>query len=164
MAGIHFKESQKAKMARLWIIFICLYGLIFWAFFAILNDEIDVTAISSMVFSLSLIILFNVVVIVMRLDVDIDEVKITYRYKPFHVKPRIIYWDDVSDFYVRNYKPMREYGGHGLQRKMKYGRAFTVSGKNGLQLILKDGKKILFGTQKPQELERIIGKMKSRTD
>jgi hypothetical protein len=100
----------------------------------------------------------------MRLDVDIDEVKITYRYKPFHVKPRIIYWDDVSDFYVRNYKPMREYGGHGLQRKMKYGRAFTVSGKNGLQLILKDGKKILFGTQKPQELERIIGKMKSRTD
>ena len=160
MAGIHFKESQQNNLNWILILFICLYGLMFWALYSVLVKEIDVAAIASIVFSICLIILFNIVVIVMRLDVEIDEAKITYRFKPFHVKPRIIYWEDVSDFYIRDYRPIREYGGHGLKRKMKYGKSFTVLGKKGLQLILKDGKKILFGTQKPQELERIIGKLK----
>jgi hypothetical protein len=162
MAGIYFKESQKFKMTWIWALFICLYSVMFWSFRALLTEELEFVALATMIISLCMIVILNVVVIIMRLDVEIDEAKITYRYKPFHVKPRIIYWEDVSDFYTRDYRPLREYGGHGLKRKMKYGKSFTVSGKKGLQLILKDGKKILFGTQKPQELERIIGKLKSR--
>lgn len=162
MANLHFKESQKNKLTWYSIFFICLYGLMFWALYDILKEEEDVAAMVSIVFSICLIVFFHIVVIIMRLDVEIDEAKITYRFKPFHVKPRIIYWEDVSDFYIRDYRPVMEYGGHGLKRKMKYGKSFTVSGKKGLQLILKDGKKILFGTQKPQELERIVGKLKSR--
>jgi hypothetical protein len=160
MASLHFKESQKNKFTWHSIFFISLYGLMFWSLNSILKEEEDIAAIVSIVFSLCLIIFFNIVVIIMRLDVEIDEAKITYRFKPFHVKLRIIYWEDVSDFYIRDYRPIMEYGGHGLKRKIKYGKAFTVSGKKGLQLILKDGKRILFGTQKPQELERIIGKIK----
>ncbi len=164
MAGIHFKESQKIDLSWKWLFFICLYGLMFWALSEQFSKETDIPAVSSIIFSLCLIILFNIVVIIMRLDIEIDEAKITYRYKPFHVKPRIIYWDDILDFYIRYYKPFKEYGGHGLQRHFKNGKAFTVSGKNGLQLILKDGKKILIGTHKPKELAMIIDKLKSRTN
>ena len=156
MAGIHFKESQKIDLSWKWIFFIGLYILMLWALIEQFSNEIDITAVSSIIFSLCLIIFFNIVIVIMKLDTEIDEAKISYRYKPFHVKPRIIYWEDVSEYYTRDYKPMKEYGGHGLQRKLKYGRAFTVSGKKGLQLILKSGKKILIGTHKPKELERVI--------
>ena len=164
MAGIYFKESQKIDLSWKWIFFIGLYVLMFWALIDQFSKEIDITAVSSIIFSLCLIIFFNIVIVIMKLDTEIDEAKISYRYKPFHVKPRIIYWDEISDFYTRDYKPLKEYGGHGLQRKLKYGRAFTVSGKKGLQLILKSGKKILIGTHKPKELEMVIDKLKSRTN
>ena len=160
MASIYFKELQKNNLSWKWLFFISLYVLMFWALVEQFSEEIDISAVSSIIFSLCLIVFFNIVIVIMKLHTEIDEAKIKYRYKPFHIKPRIIYWSDISEFYIRDYKPIREYGGYGLQRKMKYGKALTVSGKKGLQLILKDGKKILIGTQKPKELEMIIGKLK----
>lgn len=163
MAGIYFKEAQKANVKWKWIPFIGFYVLMAWALVNQLKvEDIDIAAVSSIVFSLCLIILFNIIVVIMKLETVIDNSKITFRYKPFHIKPRILYWDEISDFYVRDYKPIKEYGGHGVQRKLKYGRAFTVSGRKGLQLILHDGKKILIGTHKPKELQMVIDNMKSK--
>lgn len=160
MSGIYFKESQKIDLNWKWIFFIVLYILMFWALFEQFSQGTDLTAVTSIVFSICLIIFFNIIIIIMNLDTEIDESKIRYRYKPFHVKPRIIYWDEISEFYIRQYKPYKEYGGYGLQRKLKYGKSFTVSGNNGLQLILKNGKKILIGTQKPLELKMVLDKIK----
>ncbi len=77
----------------------------------------------------------------MKLETEIVDSKISFRYKPFHVKPRIFYWEDISDFYIRTFKPLKEYGGYGIQRKLRNGKSFTISGTNGLQLILKMGRK-----------------------
>jgi len=52
---------------------------------------------------------------------------------------------------VRKYKPISEYGGWGLRYGFK-GKAYTVSGKTGLQLYMRAGKNILFGTSRPEEL------------
>lgn len=164
MAYIYFKETQKLNLRWKWIFFIALYIIMFWALYYQMNEKFDFSAVISITFSLCMIFLLNIVVITMKLETEIDESRIIYRYKPFHLKPKIIYWNEVSDFYIRIYKPYKEYGGYGLQRKMKYGRAFTVSGKTGLQLLFKDGKKILIGTQKPKEIEMIVGKIKSRTN
>ena len=98
----------------------------------------------------------------MELNTEIDDGKISFRYKPFHVKPRIIYWDEISDFYIREFRPIREYGGHGIQRRLKTGRAFTVSGNKGLPLVLEDGKKILIGTNKTKELAMVIEKLRAK--
>jgi uncharacterized protein with PQ loop repeat len=162
MPGIYFKESQKISLSWKWIIFIALYVLMFWALIQQFKEEMDVSAVASIIFSLCLIFLFNIIIIIMKLETEIDESKISIRYKPFHVKPRVYYWEDISSFYIRHFKPLKEYGGHGIQRKMKYGRSFTVSGKNGMQLIFEDGKRILIGTQKPKELKRILEKIKNR--
>lgn len=163
MAGIYFKETQKAQLGWKWILFIGLYILMICALIDQFKiEKIDVAAVSSIVFSLCLIILFNIIIIIMKLEIEIDNAKISYRYKPFHVKLRVLYWDEVSEFYIREYKPIKEYGGHGLQRKLRYGRAFTVSGRKGLQLILHNGKKVLIGTQKPMELQNVVDKLKSK--
>jgi hypothetical protein len=42
------------------------------------------------------------------------------------------------------------YGGWGIKRGIG-GLAYNVSGNQGLQLVLTDGRKILIGTQKPEQ-------------
>ena len=163
MAGIYFKESQKIDLNWKWLIFISLYGIMFWALLQQFFEVFDLIAIITISLSICLIVFFNIIIIIMKLETVIDEAKISYCYKPFHIKPREIKRSEISEFYVRYYKPLKEYGGYGIQRHFKNGRAFNVSGKYGLQLILKDGKKILIGTQKPKELEMVIDKLKSRT-
>jgi hypothetical protein len=53
---------------------------------------------------------------------------------------------------VRTYQPLKEYGGWGLKGTSK-NRAYNMSGKEGLQLELKDGRRVLIGTRKPADIE-----------
>ena len=162
MAGTHFKETQDINLGWRWIFFIGMYVLMCWALVEQFRNALDVTAIISIIFSLVILIIFNVIVLIMSLETEIDDFTLSYRYKPFHAKPKEISWDNVSEFYLRNYKPFREFGGHGIQRRHRRGRSYTISGTTGLQVILKDGKKILVGTQKPKELLMIIEKLKKQ--
>lgn len=93
-----------------------------------------------------------------KLKTRIDEKGIYYQYLPFHFSYRFLPWDTISKCYVRNYNAIFEYGGWGLKfsfRKSK-GKSFTVKGAVGLQLELMNGKKILIGTQKKDEIQRTI--------
>lgn len=160
MSGLYFKESQMVNISWKWIFFIGLYVLMFWALIEQLSEQKDLHAIISILFSLLVIVVFNIIVLVMRLDTEIDETKIIYRYRPFHRKPKEILFSEISEIYLREFKPVREYGGYGIQRRIRKGRAFTISGNIGLQIVLKSGKKILIGTQKPKELKLLIDKLK----
>ena len=40
--------------------------------------------------------------------------------------------------------------------------AYNVKGKMGLQLVLKNGKKILIGTQKTEELKQILAERENK--
>jgi hypothetical protein len=67
----------------------------------------------------------------------------------------------VEKSYVRTYKPIAEYGGWGLRSGIfGNGQAFNVYGNTGLQLELKNRKKLLFGTQKKYEIEKAIEQIK----
>jgi hypothetical protein len=61
----------------------------------------------------------------------------------------------LAEVKVREYRPLAEYGGWGV-RGFGKNRALNVSGNFGLQLVMKDGAKMLIGTQKPQELEDFL--------
>jgi len=93
-----------------------------------------------------------------KLKTRIDEKGVYYQYLPFHFSYRFLSWNMIAKCYVRNYDAIFEYGGWGLKfsfRKSK-GKSFTVKGDVGLQLELMDGKKILIGTQKKEEIQRTI--------
>ena len=67
----------------------------------------------------------------------------------------------VSDEYgydYDNYNPISEYGGWGIKGgfSKQTGKAYTTKGTTGLQLTLKNGKKILIGTQKKEEIKRVL--------
>jgi TATA-box binding protein (TBP) (component of TFIID and TFIIIB) len=57
---------------------------------------------------------------------------------------------------VREYAPLSEYGGWGLRYSVNHGKAYNVSGNQGVQLFFTNGKKLLIGTQKPEEITAIL--------
>lgn len=96
----------------------------------------------------------------MKLITKVRSDCIAYRYPPFILKEKMIRREEISRFEVRVYKPIKEYGGWGMRHNFAgAGRAFNVKGNKGLQLYLKNGKKILFGTQRPDAIRRAVEKM-----
>ncbi|MEJ5260345.1 MAG: hypothetical protein WHS88_09170 [Anaerohalosphaeraceae bacterium] len=63
---------------------------------------------------------------------------------------RQIAWEEIERLYARTYSPILEYGGWGI-RFGRAGTAYNIRGNQGIQLELKNGKRILIGTQQPQE-------------
>ncbi len=87
-----------------------------------------------------------------ELTTQIDREGIHYRFFPFHFKFHLIPREMIDKAEVVTYKPLRDYGGWGIRFGSK-GKAYNVRGDKGLQLSLQNGRQILFGTQKEQELE-----------
>jgi len=86
-----------------------------------------------------------------KTEINSSNIKLTI--KPFISKQ--IPFSDLESWSVRTYKPIKEYGGWGI-RFGRNGTAYNISGNKGLQLVLKNGKKILIGTQKDSELNRVM--------
>ncbi len=73
---------------------------------------------------------------------------IVVRCSPFGFLKRRIDWNDIQRLYARTYAPLAEYGGWGI-RLGKSGTAYNIRGSQGIQVELKNGKKVLIGTQHP---------------
>lgn len=106
----------------------------------------------SSIIGISLICVFLSLV---RLNTKIDNQGIQFRFYPLHIKWQTISWDKVESAEIRSFSPLKEYGGWGL-RYNKLGKAYTIKGNQGLQLHLKDGKNILIGSNRAEELEIIL--------
>lgn len=91
----------------------------------------------------------------LRLDTEIRNDGVYVRFFPFALRLKRYGWEEIEKAYVRPYKPLLEYGGWGIRYGRK-GKALNVSGNMGLQLELKNGKKLLIGTRKPEVLQAVI--------
>ena len=95
----------------------------------------------------------------MKLITTINEDGINIIFAPF--TNFIIPFNKIKKYQIRQYRPIIEYRGWGI-RYSKYGKAYNVSGKIGLQIELSNGKRLLIGTQNPdtllQTLNEIINK------
>ena len=67
---------------------------------------------------------------------------------------------EIDKYEIRKYHPNREYSGHGVKRgKRKSGKAYTVSGRLGLQLFFSNGEKVLIGTKRKEAIKYAMEKM-----
>ena len=99
----------------------------------------------------------------MRLETRVDEQGILLRFVPFHFTPKKLSWENIQKIYVRRYRPIGEYGGWGIRRKL-FSRsiAYNVSGKYGIQIEMKNGRKILIGTQNPDDVNQALDKLRHK--
>jgi len=162
MSKILFKEKQ--RFTQKWIIVLVSIPLVItiWAIIQqiILDKPFGNNPAPDWILLISFFVPLLIIFFIfsMTLKTRIDKNGIYYRFSPIQRKERWIKWSSVKDAYVRKYQPIREYGGWGF-RVGRSGKALNTSGNMGLQVVFKDGKRLLLGTQKPDELERILGKM-----
>lgn len=162
MPHYSYEETQRFNQIWLWsILIIASIVMIVQIPVKILNSAPDgplpTQAIISILASLFFVIAFNGFFFVLKLKTKINGEGISFTFKPIINKPKLYRWEDIKEAYVRKYQAIWEYGGWGIRFGMK-GRAYNTSGNKGLQLILNSGKKILIGTQKPEELENFLKK------
>jgi hypothetical protein len=96
-----------------------------------------------------------------KLEVSIEKDGIHYRFFPIIYKNKFISKEEIQRYEIRQFKAKWEYGGRGVRNGFlhKWGKAFIVNGNTGLQLYLKNGKKILFGTQRSQAIIYAMNEM-----
>ncbi|TBW28387.1 hypothetical protein [Gramella sp. KN1008] len=97
-----------------------------------------------------------------RLHTKIGPSGIETRFEPFGIFKRSFSWNDISRCYIRQYAPLREYGGWGI-RGLNKAKAYNVSGNMGIQIITKDNERFLIGTNKPAEAEKAIQRYHKKT-
>lgn len=158
---IIFSEKQRQKPVWVWLILIIIFLIFLYTFIRqiVFNSPVanQVSSNWSMYLNLGLMLLLAYLFHRVGLYLLIKEDGIYYRFTPFHFRWRCIYFSQINRVYVREYKPIREYGGWGWRLGLGgQGRALSVKGNYGLQLELKTGKKILFGTQKPEEIKKVL--------
>lgn len=99
-----------------------------------------------------------------RLAVEVRRDGLHYRFYPFHLHWHRIAREEVVRAEARTYRPLLEYGGWGIRWGWKGGKAYTVSGNRGVQLTLRDGRKVLFGSRRPEELAAALERVISAAD
>ena len=83
----------------------------------------------------------------------VDRAGISLRFFPFGKEE--IAFADIAEAAARSYSAVGEYGGWGVRSGGK-GKAYNVSGDRGVQLVLRNGTRLLIGSQRADELAGAI--------
>jgi hypothetical protein len=89
-----------------------------------------------------------------RMVVEVRSDRVTVRWIPF--ARREIMLSDVVAAEARTYRPIREYGGWGIKGWSRRRMAYNVSGNRGVDLELADGRRVLIGSQRADDLAAAI--------
>lgn len=157
MNATWYTETQRFTQWWLWLILLLptavfISGIIQQLFMGVPfgdNPAPDIGLIASGLVPLAVLILFRF----LKLTTIIDASGIRVQFYPFVNK--FFSWEEVDQIYVRKYNALLEYGGWGV-RFGRNGTAYNVAGNQGLQLVLKNGKRLLIGTQDADHLRRVL--------
>lgn len=140
-----FRESQHFSpylLAALSVVGIGVPVLVLWQGWAALPWPIILITGLAIGLPFVLIAVFRV-----ETEVEADSLNVRLAPLPF----RRIPLRNIRRAFVRTYRPLREYGGWGLRYGWN-GMAYNARGNRGVQLELEGGKRVLVGSQQPEEL------------
>jgi len=158
-----FREVQRMRQPWPWIVALAIAGLIVWALVQQFGygkpfgtNPLSDTGliIVSVIFGLGLPLFLLSLSLTTEVRID----GLYYRYFPFNLSFRRLGPEDIREFEVRTYSPVREYGGWGM-RWGRGGMAYSVWGNRGVDLVLFDGRRKLIGSQRPEELAQALKKV-----
>lgn len=156
-----FKEEQ--RFTQTWLIVLLALSILVPIGITVQEYLKENTKMTTNEFVLTLVGIFVTIsfIFLFKLTTRIDETGIHYQFFPFHFSIKTITWSEINTAKVRSYDPIREYGGWGIKggslwNKSK-GKAVNISGDIGIQLALKNGNKLLIGTQRETEVKRVLG-------
>lgn len=155
-----YTEKQKFTQWWLWAIFIGLDALLVYGCIQQIilgkplgdNPVPDIGLVLMSVF----MFLFSYLFWQISLKTEIDQTGITLQMKPFF-KERKFVWDEISSAEIIQYG----FVGYGVRVSTKHGTVYNTKGNKGLAIELKNGEKVLIGTQREDEIRPIIEQLLS---
>ncbi|HXR83427.1 MAG TPA: hypothetical protein VN722_03900 [Hanamia sp.] len=160
---ILFSETQRFKQWWLWIILIGVNVLMFYGVYSqvIEGHQFGDKPMNNSQILIGTGISLSVTFFILsfRLGTQIKSDGIYVRLFPLQFSYKFFPWNSLLKCYVRKYNAIAEFGGWGLRLGLfGKGTAYNISGNKGLQLEFTNGKKLLIGTQKTEELTEVIEK------
>jgi hypothetical protein len=157
--NIIFKEVQKFRQWWLWLILLFTIGLFGYGMIKQLvfgqpwgnNPMSDTILLIVGSFVVALGLLFYAAKLVTEVRSD----GLYIRFFPLHFSFHRIPLEKLKRYEVRTYSPITECGGWGI-RSYRSGKAYNVSGNRGVVLEFIDGRPILIGSQRPEEVAKAI--------
>ena len=167
---IIYREEQKFTAWVRWLVYISMAAAVLLSV-VVLNKEVSGYSPSEMrdiiiavLAGVGVPILIAVLFAFLKLETEVRADGLYIRFVPFHIRFKKFAADDLSECYARQYRPILEYGGWGIRYGLSgRGRAYNVSGNKGVQLVLKDDRKLLIGSQKAEKLEEAIRSIMKRS-
>lgn len=142
---------EKQQFTHKWVFAVLLLvfsGLAVLLVYALISHDVDVWSIGvAIVFVLLLSGLFAR----MALHVSIEQDCISFRFAPLQWKYKVIKKEDVRSVSLTKFRPLADYGGWGIRVNGK-STAYIISGNDGINIELANGKHLLIGTANAQEV------------
>lgn len=159
MIHAQYNESQKFTQVWLWVILmsVSLVTILPTAKSLFDQESVSTTSVFTFLAILLFLIALNALFYFAKLETKIDKDEVSIVFRPFINKPKVFRWEDIKEAHVRKYNSLTEFGGWGIRYGWN-GKAYNTSGNQGLQLVLKSGKKVLIGTQKASDVEAFLKK------
>jgi hypothetical protein len=154
MSILLFEEDQYFRRTWLWTLLLAILAVLLVASL-IAPEGQDVTWVA-----LGIMLATALLFYCMRLSVQVDTEAVHIRFFPLWMKT--IPLAEIVSWEARTYRPILEYGGSGIRYSLGRGWAYNVSGNQGVQLELTNGKRILIGSQGAEELARAIAEAKGQ--
>lgn len=156
-----FEEQQQFRQPWVWALLLGVLVIESAAFMAVITQTPGGAGV--LIFIGVLALLLGVIWLMYSLKLTVrvhpDRVHIHF----FPLTKRDIPLEEIASHEARTYRPILEYGGWGLRYSFTgHGRAYNVSGNRGVQLTLRDGSRLLIGSQCADELADAIAAAKSR--
>ena len=159
---ILFKEKQGFRQLWLWLVMLVAFGITIYNIVQkgkVQNMSFPKYFNLANVCAFIIPVLATMLLLSCRLETEISAENIRVRLFPFHIKFKTFPKKTIGLAYVREYEPISDYGGWGLRLGLfGKGKAYNVSGNQGIQLVFKDASKLLIGTQKPIEASAALQK------
>ncbi|SIR24305.1 hypothetical protein [Maribacter ulvicola] len=165
---VQFKETQKFTQWWLWLIILAPIVLavfniissvlyVFGGYSPEGSGNVSISWISGRVsiFQFIFILIYILTILFLalsKLKVVVLNNEIKIRHLLFFKK--VIGLNDISNYQITNY----DFVGYGIRKTKKYGTVYNVKGKEGVSIILNNGKKYLIGSQKPEQLLKSLSK------
>ncbi|MDA3953434.1 MAG: DUF6141 family protein [Bacteroidales bacterium] len=158
---LHFSEKQSFRNVWILVGFILINGLTVYGLYQqvllgkpwgnnpMSNSGLIITEVLVFAFSLWY---WNIKLVVKVLDEGIY-----IKFLMMQFKYKLIEFNQIDTCKAIEYNAIKEFGGWGI-KGIKHKKAYTTSGKFGVQLKLKNGNTVLIGTKKPDGLTLAIDK------
>jgi hypothetical protein len=154
-----YHEEQRFRQWWVWALVVGPAALAWWLFVEQIirgkpvgqNPAPDWgTWVLWLLIGIGLPLLFGMVALVL----EVNGTEVLIRYRPF--SRRAIPLAEIEKVQARTYNAVREYGGWGIKGWSKDKVAYNVSGDRGVELTMKDGRTVMLGSQRADELAAVI--------